>query len=212
MTVLLVIFILFIGSLPAALAVDSNPNHDDEPEVLPPLPTSSDNKKEMTRPYSQIPQVAKYSNGFPISHETLDPIYINMKAARFDPLIREPEISRELMYNFPSGYYLMQCNGPIMSDWVLELQNFNTLILGYIPDYTFLVQIDDIEKVSNLPFIRWIGIYHPAYKIQERLLEKEGEIQIDVVVFKDNKENLDNVREKLLKWGERSSMTGRTTT
>jgi uncharacterized membrane protein len=183
------------------LAVAPIPNHDDELEVLPPVLTSMDNKNEMIQTSSQIPQVAKHSNVFPRSHETLDPIYINMKAARFDPLIMEPEIPRELSYNFPSGYYLLQCNGPIMSDWVLELQDLKTEILGYIPDYTFLINIDDIEKLLTLPFIRWIGIYHPAYKIQEGLLEKEGEVQIDVVVFKDKSKNLENVREKLKEWG-----------
>jgi len=40
-------------------------------------------------------------------------------------------------------------------------------IYGYLPEYSYLVKIEPekVDEVKNLPFVRWIGPYHPYYKI-----------------------------------------------
>jgi hypothetical protein len=133
------------------------------------------------------------------NHTQDSSIMITMKAAEFDPLIENPEIPMELSYTSEKGYYLVQCQGPILSNWVEEIENSGAIILGYAPDYAFLISMNNEVKKSleELPFIRWIGIYHPAYKIQDRLIGRSGEVEVNVMVFDDRKENLEYVRNML---------------
>ncbi len=126
-------------------------------------------------------------------------IVIKMKAAEFNPLIEEPEIPIELTYISENGYHLVQCHGPIRSGWVEEIENSGAIILGYVPDYAYIIYMDNdvTERLEELPFVRWIGTYHPAYKIQDRLIGRTGEVELNVMVFKDREENLEYVRNML---------------
>ena len=128
---------------------------------------------------------------------------IRLKAATFDPLKDGPIIPPGLTYQHENSYYLVQCMGPIQPDWLGTLQNAGAVILGYIPEYTYLVHMEGRAKaeVSSLQFVRWVGPYHPAYKIQEGLLELDGDVELNVVVFKDKNENLQKVRRELAVMG-----------
>ncbi len=135
------------------------------------------------------------------------PLFINLKAARFDPLLEKPNISPELTYQKENDYYLVQCKGPIQTEWVDKILNSGAIILGYIPDYTYILYMEKgVEKlVENLQFVRWTGIYHPAYKIEDDLLSKQGLVQLNVMVFRtnDNLKNLRLVKEKIMTLGGR---------
>jgi uncharacterized membrane protein len=124
---------------------------------------------------------------------------IYLKTAAFDPLKMEPYVPQGLLTQSENGYYLVQCQGPTQPDWIEKIKNTGAEILGYIPNFTYLVYMDGDMKeiVKALSFIRWIGIYHPAYKIQTGILEMTGDAELNVLVF-DNKEgNLQKVREEL---------------
>jgi len=123
------------------------------------------------------------------------PLFINLKAARFDPLLEKPNINPELTYPKENDYYLAQCKGPLLSEWVNKILDTGAIILGYIPDYTYILYMEKgVEKlIENLHFVRWTGVYHPAYKIEDDLLSKQGLVQLNVVVFRTN-DNLDNLR------------------
>ena len=126
-------------------------------------------------------------------------ILIKMKATEFDPLIEEPRLPSNLVYSVENGYYMVQCFGPIQSHWIEEIKASGALILGYIPDYAYILKMEEgvKEKIENLPFIRWIGIYHPAYKTPRGLIDKKGEIELNVLVFRDRQENLFKVRNSI---------------
>jgi hypothetical protein len=58
----------------------------------------------------------------------------------------------------------------------------------YIPDYAFLVRMNSSVKtmVQSLPFVRWVGIYQPAYKIHPDLLNRAaGSVTIDILTSGD---------------------------
>jgi hypothetical protein len=130
-------------------------------------------------------------------------ILIKMKAAEFDPLIEEPDLPLDLLYNLENGYYLVQFNGLIQSYWVEEIRAAGAFILGYVPDHTYLLHMDDKtkERLEKLPFVRWIGIFHPAYKIQGGLLDNMGEIELNVLVLEEKQENLEKVRKSITALG-----------
>ncbi len=113
---------------------------------------------------------------------------IRLKADTFDPLKEEPAIPAPLKLTTTNNYYLIQCNGPIQPEWITMLQEKGVKILGYIPDYAYVVRMNRATRtlVEQFPFVRWTGFYHPAYKIDPNLRQSGGEIELNVVVFREN--------------------------
>jgi hypothetical protein len=136
-----------------------------------------------------------------------EPLFIELKAARFDPLRSEPDISQHLTYPAETEYYLVQCRGPIQSQWARALQDSGAVILGYIPEYTYILYMDEDTKsrVDDLSFVRWTGFYQPAYKLDHELLAETGKVQLNVLVFEefDDGANYKLVRTKITDMGGR---------
>jgi hypothetical protein len=132
-------------------------------------------------------------------------LFVNLKATRFDPLVKSPDISSDLIYLKENDYYLVQCMGPIQSEWFDKILNNGARILGYVPEYTYIINMEpEVKKdIEKLPFIRWIGIYHPAYKIEQNLLTIKGLIQLNIMVFQgsNDPENFKIVREQIMTLG-----------
>lgn len=134
-------------------------------------------------------------------------IMIHLKAAEFDPLSGDPNIPQNLEISHENVFYLVQCIGPIQQEWYRTISNSGAEILGYIPQYTYIIRMEKEVKhfIEQLPFIRWVGIYHPAYKIDDDLLFKYGEIRLNVVVFRgvNGLANLEAVRNRIIDMGGR---------
>ncbi|HIE06103.1 MAG TPA: T9SS type A sorting domain-containing protein [bacterium (Candidatus Stahlbacteria)] len=113
----------------------------------------------------------------------------------FDTRIGEPDIPPDLRVESYDGigYYLVQVEGPIIPSWKKEISSVGGRIVGYIPNYTLIVRADQvtIDQIRLKPFVRWVGIYQPAYKIQAELLETTGKGKVTVQVF--NEEELSEV-------------------
>ena len=116
-------------------------------------------------------------------------------------MVEEPDISPKLIFQKENNYYLVQLKGPILQEWVFAILDSGAQILGYIPDYTYILYMEKEAKLKleQQSFIRWIGIYHPAYKIEQGLFSKQGPIQLNVMVFEETMghKNLNTVRENI---------------
>lgn len=115
---------------------------------------------------------------------------IKLKSINFDPIKEDPYIPEKLRLSEQNGYFLVQCKGAIQSEWLDNLKILGVTILGYVPDYAYVVHMDVVLKniVEQLPFIRWIGYYHPFYKISPDLSSKAGIVELNVMVFKTGDE------------------------
>ena len=100
---------------------------------------------------------------------------IRLQAITFDPLKGEPPIPADLrIQSVPpdiQGYYLLQFHAPVQEEWKAQVEALGARLLSYVPDYTFIARLDEAsrDKVASLPYVRWIGPYHPAYKISPEL-------------------------------------------
>ncbi|MCL5996832.1 MAG: S8 family serine peptidase [Chloroflexi bacterium] len=98
-------------------------------------------------------------------------LFIHLANSSFDPLQDVPAANSELMYSAAdvagSATYLVQFNGPVLPEWKQAVLDAGGLLGNYIPDNAFLVRLTDAAKsrLQTLPFVRWIGVYHPAYKL-----------------------------------------------
>lgn len=103
-----------------------------------------------------------------------------------EPLL--PEHLRIQSYTEGSyGYYLVQFIGPIYTDWKERLGKLGVKIYAYWPYYSYLVGMttDKLEVIKSLPFVRWVGVFQPAYKINIDLLNRKGIGRIDVQLYPD---------------------------
>ncbi len=98
-------------------------------------------------------------------------VTIDLEAYRFDPMLGEPQLPADLTFGTRDtaefGYFLVQSDSPITGEWKQSLESAGATLYGYIPDHAFIVGLDSQaqSRVQALPDVRWMGHFHPAYKI-----------------------------------------------
>ena len=132
----------------------------------------------------------------------------------FNPLEGEPAFpvleGYELTaHSYPLSekhYYLLQYGGKITPPMFRTLRETGVRVLGYYPNNCYLVQAAKAQQrtLSALPQVRWLGDFHPVYKIDPPLLKGDtgfdkdgGKVRLHVMGFKHEK--MEDLREKLLK-------------
>jgi len=118
------------------------------------------------------------------------PIFIQLKAATFDPLIGEPELPQNLKIDsYPTGvdgHYLVQFIGPIIAEWKEQIVDLGGTFHGSISQYAFDVKMSAATKanIENLGVVRWVGILQPAYKIHPVLfMYNENYVTVNVLLY-----------------------------
>ncbi|MCK4445404.1 MAG: S8 family serine peptidase, partial [Thermoplasmata archaeon] len=112
-----------------------------------------------------------------------------MNGYSFDTRDAEPSFAGELsMGGYPSGsagHYIMQFVGPIKEDWKDSVRSMGVQIGDYVPNNAFIVQMnpESRERISELDFVQWTGLFQPAYKIRPELLEKTDEFEVEIVTY-----------------------------
>ncbi len=129
-----------------------------------------------------------FSNGFVINTK------INEVTPPIPERLRIAESEEKLIY-------IIQFIGPIRQEWFKELARYNIETFGYLPHYAVLAKMTKREKeiISHLPMINWIGIFQPAYKVQDVLLSETG--MKEVVIQITPGEDVSPVTEVITKMG-----------
>lgn len=97
---------------------------------------------------------------------------IQLEFATFDPVIDgEPAVPSHLQANPQTAYVLIQMHGPLQPDWTADLQAAGVRVYGYLANYTYLAKLtgDGRNAVESQSGVRWVGSYHPAYKLSPTL-------------------------------------------
>jgi len=105
-----------------------------------------------------------------------------------DTRIGEPALPADLKiagYASGTGYYMVQMVGPIFQNWTDGLKSTGLDVISYLPNYTFIVRGTpaELQSARSLDFVKWTGIYQPAYKIQKGLLDETGEFRLVLQLF-----------------------------
>jgi subtilisin family serine protease len=115
---------------------------------------------------------------------------IRLQAATFVPALgEEPDIPASLRISEvawgESGYYIVQFQGPILPRWKNDVEALGGVLLDYIPDFAFVVQMNQAaaESVAQLEEVVWVGLYQPAYKLSSDLNGVEGMVDVVVLTF-----------------------------
>lgn len=112
---------------------------------------------------------------------------IQVLGFRFDPLAEgEPALPAGLEALGSGGLELVQMHGPVRSEWLSSLRAAGLRPLQYYPHNTYLVWDEGTGAAAGLPFVRWQGAFHPAYKIAPDLADRQGVISRLQVIFVDD--------------------------
>ncbi|HYN88686.1 MAG TPA: S8 family serine peptidase, partial [Ardenticatenaceae bacterium] len=99
-------------------------------------------------------------------------IELHLQVGTFDPLVDAPQVAPP-MQAAESGTqtYLVQFKGPSTEAWKADVTGAGAQLYGYVPDYSLIARMDDaaLAQVRAFPFVRWVGPYHPAYRLSPEL-------------------------------------------
>lgn len=107
----------------------------------------------------------------------------------FNVLVGEPALPQSLTV-IESDYYIVHCVGPVYPEYIQLLKQAGAIVHAYMPNYAFVVRMDALVKnrVAEMEFVDWIGIYQPAYKLsgQEEFKDLNGRHEITVLLYPES--------------------------
>lgn len=111
----------------------------------------------------------------------------------FDTRSGEPTLPANLKIDSydGAGYYLIQVDGPVYSEYIDQIKELGINVVGYIPKYALLSYAtpEQMEMVNLKPFVRWTGIFQPAYKLQKEMMDAKGNARVTIQLFPDENTN-----------------------
>ncbi len=97
---------------------------------------------------------------------------IMLNYATFDPATGEPSVPEAWMSPPASRVHIVQFVTPAFEAYLGALRSLGAEPAQFLPYQSFLVRMDTgiVDAVRALPFVRWVGPFHPAYRLEPSLL------------------------------------------
>ena len=95
-----------------------------------------------------------------------------LRYARFDPLANPPAVPPHLAARPSSSIYIVQFVTQPLEEFRSEIRALGGTIYAFLANHAYLVKMNPRvrDRVAALPFVRWVGPYHPAYRLEEPVL------------------------------------------
>src|SRR5207247_3196110 len=79
-----------------------------------------------------------------------------------------------------SSFYIRQLHPPITQEEKAELVGAGVSLLGYVSSNAYVIKANpaSIARVRELPQVRWVGAFEPAFKLSPRLSQHNPEDQL----------------------------------
>lgn len=118
-----------------------------------------------------------------------DPAHIRLRYASFDPLVAAPELPANLRSDGSEQLFIVQFAATPTAAGRTALAAASAAIHSYLPDNAYVVRMapSQVDKVRANGTVRWVGAYHPAYRVDPALIaalrtEQLGEARYNMVV------------------------------
>jgi M6 family metalloprotease-like protein len=120
--------------------------------------------------------IAVALSGAPSASEAVDPgktLEITIGSYSFDPLRKEPIIPESLRARDVTGggRKIVQFQHALTQEERAETQRLGLKLTRYVPQFSYIEDLPKpaVETLRRLPYVRWIGPFHPAYKIDAQI-------------------------------------------
>ena len=90
----------------------------------------------------------------------------------FDPLEKEPAIPEQLrVHDNAGGRIIVQFKQSLTGDQRAELKKLGLSLNRYLPEFSYIEKLSPsaLERLKRLPYVRWVGPFQPAYKIDPQI-------------------------------------------
>jgi hypothetical protein len=97
---------------------------------------------------------------------------IRLADFQFDPLQdAQPQVPPYLAADPDSTLHLVQFHAAPHPEFASAIRRVGAKVLRFLTDHTYLIEMgtEVHAAVSQLPYVRWIGPYHPAYRMETEL-------------------------------------------
>ena len=137
---------------------------------------------------SNTPEPMLTASEQPLTEFSARSTFIGMKSYTFDTIYGEPAMPSNLRIDSykpdTDGLYIVQFDGPVHEQDVRALEDHGAEIYSYLPDYAYIVRMNSnrLGSVAKRDFVRWTGIYQPAYKIDPRITEGASYLTDGIIV------------------------------
>lgn len=118
------------------------------------------------------------SAGLPVAAQEAQPQrapshQLELRYAPFDPLVSVPALPAALRARADGGVYIVQLHEYATETVRRSITGTGARLGRYLPSNAYIVRMDaaTADAVRALPAVRWVGPFHPAYKIDEPLLQ-----------------------------------------
>jgi Subtilase family len=93
---------------------------------------------------------------------------LQLKRQRFDPLAGAPEFTDSPL-SAGGKVYIVQFKTQSLTAYRDELERLGATVWNFLPYQAHLVWLEPaaVEVVRALPFVRWVGSYHPEYRVEQ---------------------------------------------
>ncbi|PKP35600.1 MAG: hypothetical protein CVU00_01750 [Bacteroidetes bacterium HGW-Bacteroidetes-17] len=128
--------------------------------------------------------------------------FIRFRDLIFDPLLSSQEDfipdfleqqNSESLYKSginEENAYIIQFKTQAFEGYQSEIIKMGGKIYTPLHDHSLIILLNNsgLEKVKKLPFVRWVGSYHPSFKLEplikeELLLKKSGQIRYSILLL-----------------------------
>jgi len=182
MNIIIIGAIIFALSAPAALNVDGNiVTFPRNAEIMNEQYISIPNSLVLLRLWNERQQNGEIVPFYSISLDsgnsfirTVQPSYeLGLRYAHFDPLEAQPSIDPLLAANDNTHLYIVQFVTQPLQEFRDAITAYGGVVRHYIAQYAFLVEMSEEVQplVESLPYVRWVGAYHPAYRLEEFMVD-----------------------------------------
>ncbi len=98
---------------------------------------------------------------------------LGLRYAHFDPLAEEPPVPEQLRADQAVGLYIVQFVTPPIAAFAEQIEDLGGIVRHYVAQYAYLIEATPAarEQIADLPYVRWVGVYEPAYRLEEFMLE-----------------------------------------
>jgi hypothetical protein len=121
---------------------------------------------------SKVPHYAISLDGKTVSAVKETSYELMLRYGKFDPLVGVPSTPSELTARRAAsgkGAYIVQFVTQPLDEYRAVVRSLGGDIFIHLPNHSYIVQMDSSARdaVAALPFVRWVGDYQPAYKLDE---------------------------------------------
>ncbi len=105
---------------------------------------------------------------------TVQPSYeLGLRYSHFDPLEEVPVVEPILAAGADTHLFIVQFFTQPLEEFKESIIALGGSVHHYIAQLAYLVEMSESVKlqVESLPYVRWVGPYHPAYRLEEFMLD-----------------------------------------